>query len=517
MSFQYMKLIGALLAVSLALAWVYFRPGSQSREAAGETKLVFAMGTDVNTLDPHDTGDSPSAIANHHIYDGLVAFNERMEIEPQLARRWDVSEDGYTWTFYLRRGVRFHDGTPFDARAVKVNLDRLTGEESRLARKSLIAPYLKFVEVVDDDIVRLHLRRPFAALLTHLAHGGGAMISPAALERYGRGVSRNPVGTGPFRLREWIPGDRLVLERNRDYWGPPPAVDVLVLKPVPDAPSRVIMLETGEADVSYPIPATDVPWLRRRKDIDLLVTPSQRMIYIGINTKRPPLSDVRVRRSLNYAVDKEAIVDRVLLGMGTVADSPMPPGTWGHAATGAYRYDPIKARRLLDEAGVPPGTSIKLWTPQGRYLGDWQTAEAVAGYLEKAGLRVDLRIWEWGSYLAALSDKEKAGWDLFLLGWISATGDADWFLRPLFSTGSISNEALYENPRVDELLSLGTFTFDPGERRRIYGRAQQLIFEDAPWIFLHVVDQTVGLRKGVTGVRVFENEMISLREARRTR
>ncbi|MDR7428425.1 MAG: glutathione ABC transporter substrate-binding protein [Armatimonadota bacterium] len=482
-------------------------------------QLVYVLGAEPVTLDPPNQTDNPSETVVRHVYDNLVTFDERLQIIPALAERWEVSSDHLTWTFYLRRGVRFHDGSEFNAQAVKVNLDRVTTPAKPTRRTSLYQPFIKSAEVVDPYTIRIVTPKPFGALLAHLAHGAGGIVSPVALRRYGDKIGLNPVGTGPFRFVEWIPGDRIVLARNERFWGPKPAAERLVFRFVREDASRVVMLESGEADVAVNVPALEVDRLTKNRRLVLIRRPSNRIIYIGFNVTVRPFNDVRVRKALNHAVDKSAIVNTILRGFGKVADSPLAPGNWGYAKAGAYPYDVGKARALLREAGVAEGTTVRLWSPEGRYFMDRAAAEAVQGYLSAVGLRVEFRRWEWGAYLRTLDrGPREGGYELFLLGWAPSTGDADWGLRPLFMCTMLppagNNNTGYCNPKVDDLLQQGMSTADPAARAAVYRQVQQVIFDDAPWIFLHTMYQLVGIKRGLAGIQVLPIEIILVREAK---
>jgi ABC-type transport system substrate-binding protein len=489
------------------------KPQGPAAEAPKVKRLVFGLGSEPVKLDPQDATDNPSYMATEHIYEKLVDFDEKMDIQPKLAESWEVKDNGLTWVFHLRKGIKFQDGTPFNAEAVKINFERVLNPDNKLARYGLYAPYIDRVEAPDESTVVFRMKQPFGALLAHLAHSAGGIISPAALQKYGKDIARNPVGTGPFKFKEWVPGDHITLVRNDDYWGPKPKLDELVFRPIPEGSSRVMALETGEVDVAYPLPVSEVQRLKGKSDLDVVVTPTLRVIYIGIKVTEKPFDNVKVRQALNYAVDKKAIVDTVLMGFGEVANSPLAPMTWGYSPTYTYEYNPEKAKQLLKEAGVKPGTKVKLWTPEGRYLMDRQTAEVVQNNLQAVGFDVEFQKWEWASYLKELDKKAQSPYQLFLLGWAPSTGDADWGLRPLFGTDMANNNTLYSNPKLDQMMAAAAAESDRAKRKAMYADIQKLIMDEAPWIFLHVMYQTVGIRKGVTNVLVSPLEMIMFHNA----
>jgi len=472
--------------------------------------FIFVQGVDPETLDPHLYASTIAANVFLHVLEGLVAQSPKLELEPLLATSWEVSEDGLTWTFYLRQGVQFHDGTPFNAQAVKDNFDAVAFAVPPVRRTAMFAAFMEEVRVVDEYTVQIITREPFGPMLEYMAHPAATIISPTARKNLGKDVATNPVGTGPFKFREWIPGDRVVLERFEGYWGEAPQIDTLIFKPVKEAASRIMMLEAGEAHLITGVTPHDVARLDADPAITVSVIPTTRVMYIGMNNQIWPFNDVRVRQAINYAVDKEAIIQHVLLGFGRVLDSHLPHLMWGHRPVGPFEYNPERARELLREAGVPEGTPIELWTPHGRYVMDKEMAEAVAGYLEKVGFDVEIRVWEWAAYLAALRRPlEKSETQMFLLGWAAGTVEPDWQTRPLLHTDKWPprgwNAAFFSHPRVDELIMKGMGAVDPEERKAIYGELQELLFWEAPWLFMHTMYHIVATRD-VEGVWIFPHE-----------
>jgi ABC-type transport system substrate-binding protein len=482
--------------------------------------ITYVQGADAITLDPQDTIDTPSDDVCRHIYDGLVTFDEKLNIQPSLAQSWETSADGKTWTFHLRKDVKFHDGTPFNAKAVKASFDRVLQEKDpflgRVLRRRGLFIAISEVKVVDDYTVQLITKDPFGPMLPSLAHSAGGIVSYDATQKSGKDFGTQPVGTGPFKFVEWVRGERIVLQKNPDYWGAAPKIDRIIFLAVNEDATRVAMLERGEGDVVVNIPATEVARLKGNPAITMRVEDSVREVFIGMNTQRKPFTDKLVRQALNYAVDKKAICDRMLMGLATPMDSPMGPA-WGHVSVGTYEYNPDKAKALLAQAGYPNGFETTLWTPQGRYLMDRQVAEAVVGYLDKVGVKVKMQVLEWATYMNALTvPASQANWDLFLLGWAPSTGDADWALRPNFATSMWppdDNDALYSNPTVDTLLMKGMTSTDQNVRLDAYKQVQQLVFDDAPWIFLHVQKVIAGVRNRIAGVIVLPTELVLVRDA----
>lgn len=480
--------------------------------AEGPKDLVVALGSEPISLDPQDASDGISLHATELIYDKLVTFDKDMKIVPELAKEWSMSEDGKSWTFTLQEGAKFQDGEPVNAEAVKASFDRILDKNNKLKRRSLFADFIESVSVESEYKVSFQLKFQYAPLLATLAHPNGGIHSPKNTAEKGKGVGKSPVGSGPYQFKEWISGEKLVLEANPNYWGEKPKVKSITFKPVVENAARSLMLETGEADVILPIPATDIERLKSNDQVKVELYPSNRNLYMGMNTQKAPFDNVKVRQALNYAVDKETIVNKIMMGNAKPAEAAISGLTWGYSPVGTYPYDPEKAKQLLAEAGVKPGTTIKLWTPEGRYLMDRQLSEFVQANLQAVGFNVEFRKWEWGAYQEAIDDPN-SGYDLFLLSWAVPTNDADWGLRPNFSTEGSNNRTLFSNAELDALIDQGMKTTNEEERKQIYAKALQIIKDEAPWIFLVEMKQPIGVRKNVEGVYGSNTERLILRDA----
>lgn len=498
-------LVLALLGAAPALAQ---KPGGS---------LVIAQGVDAVTLDSHLVVDSPTFTVTSHIFENLFEYTPEGKIVPQLAESHAVSGDGLSWTLRLKKGVRFHDGTPLTAEAVEFNLERVLNPETKSTYRFLISRLTK-IEAVDAATLRLTTDKPFAPMLAHLTHGAIAIQSPAAIKKHGKEYINFPTGTGPFRFKEWVRGDRLVLVRNGDYWGRKPFVNELVFKPVPEGGSRVALIETGAAHVIVRVPPRDAPRLQALKDVEVVNTPSVRTIYIAFNMLKPPFTDLRVRQALNHAVNKRAIVQHILAGVGRPSDAPISPGIFGYRAVMTYDYDPTKARRLLAEAGHPSGFKTELYCPTGRYLNDIQVCEAVQAQLREVGVEAAIKTMEWAAYLdITKKGPRESVVPMYMLGWGTVTGDADYGLYALFHSsqwtpaGQARN--FYKNPRVDELLDRGRTVATPALREAAYREAMELIMKDAPWLFLHAESQLSAVRKNVRGVVIHPIERVMAERA----
>src|SRR5499433_4453877 len=297
-------LLTCLVVTVVGVAVLSMSTPPAAQQAVRGGTLTFATGADPDSLDPQNTQSNPGEQVNRMMHENLVRFSAKMQLEPALAESWVASKDGLTWTFKLRKGVKFHDGTPFDAKAVKYFFDRVLGDEKPF-KASLYTPVVQSAEVIDPSTVRVTLKQPFAAFLFRLAHSAGGIPSPAAHQKWGKDFALHPSGPGPFKFVEWVKGDRVVVERNDGYWGGRPLLDRVVVKTVKEDASRVLMLQSGDADLILNIPPEDIPRLRKDARFSVESIATARALYVTINVKKKPFDDVRVRQALNYAVNRE--------------------------------------------------------------------------------------------------------------------------------------------------------------------------------------------------------------------
>lgn len=470
--------------------------------AAMAKTLTIVQGTDIESLNVHRVTSSPSYAVLDHIFDTLFEISVDGEIVPALAESFTVGEDGRTYIITLREGVVFSDGTPFNAEAVKVNLEWIQNPESQAQYANLIGP-INEITVLDEYTIQLRSEQPFGPILTHLTHSGLGMISPAVIEKGLDYIAANPVGTGPFVLGEWRQGEQVTLVKNDNYWGERGNLEEIVFRFVVDDGARLVELEAGTADIALRVPASEADRIAMNPAIEVDHTSSLRTIFIYFNTAKEPFDDVRVRQAFNYAVNNDAIVHALLLGAGLPADSPMPPPVFGHSPQTPYTENLDLARQLLEEANFDFNQTITLHHPTGRYAQDALIADAVRSSLARLGIDVELRTMEWTTYIDfILRPLEQNEVQMAFLGWGVATMDADYALYELFHSGSWPpgfNLGFYHNEQVDELLEAGRNTADVEARLAAYAEAQELIWADAPWIFLHSEGMLTGIRNNVKG------------------
>lgn len=459
--------------------------------------LTVAQGSDIVTLDPQGQNDQPSARVRSQIYDTLVIQTEELELEPGLAESWE-QVDEVTWRFHIREGVEFHNGDPLTANDVAFTLER--HQDPELASPSaFLVGFVDSVEVVDDMTVEITTDGPFAPILAHLAHASTSILNERSVteagEDYGTEVA---VGTGPFRFVSWETASQVVLERNEDYWGGEVLPERVVFRPIVDGTVRAIELEAGGVDIAYTLEPRDALRLEDHPSVVMAPIETLSTNYIGFNAEKEPFDDARVRQAINYAVDVETIVDVIYEGFGFPAASPISSQVFGaNLDLEGYGYDPERARELLAEAGHGDGFSTSIWTNDNPLR--IQIAEIVQAQLGEVGIQAEVEVLEWSTYL---SDTAAGAHDMFILGWVTVTADADYGLYALFHSdnfGDAGNRTFWSNERVDELLDLGRQEADPEQRAEYYHEAQEIIAEEAPWIFLNTSIENNATRDDITG------------------
>ncbi len=483
-------------------------------------KSVFriAVGIDPDTLDPVATTTTTVGNMIDYVVETLVRIDKEGNLQPMLAESWEVSDDGLTVTFHLRKGVKFHDGTPFNAEAVKFNIDRMLDPDVRVPIRAPYTP-IESVEVVDEYTVKLNLKEPSAPLVNAFSWTTAGIISPASIDKYGNSYKSvvHPVGTGPYVFKERVKGEHITVEKFADYWGEKPYYDVVEFRIVPEAATRESLLLAGQVDLIILPPASDIPALQQNPDVEVLLAPSDRTIFIAINNLDPVLKDKRVRQALNYAVDKKAIIEKVLFGAADPMDAPMASSLFGYCKVGEYPYDPDKAKALLKEAGHEK-LELNFIAPTGRYVQDFQAAQAISGYLEEVGVHAPVSTMDWPSYVATIvAPPEENKTQLHYLGWAPAYLDAAQQMLQFLSTYAPPNgleTSFYKNEKVDELILKAAKEIDPEKRKQLYCEASKIVWDDAPWIFLWVQRFPIVYSAKVTGVSYLPNEKFDALYAR---
>lgn len=457
--------------------------------------LVVAQGAEAKSLDPHGTNDQPSSRIMVQIYDRLVEQDDNMNIQPSLAERVEQRTPTET-VFYLRKGVKFHNGEELKASDVKFTFDRM--KHSSMVKHIIGA--IKEVNVEDDYTVVIVTDAPFGPLLSHLSHTAASILNEKAVKEAGPNYAQSPVGTGAFIFDKWIIGESIVLKGNKDYFKGAPELETVVFKPIPEDSSRFIGLETGEIDISYDLNPMDKGNLVNKKGLVLMEEPSLSTAYIGLNTKKELFSDKRVRQAIAYALDTKGIIDAVWKGAAKEADAPIGPLVFGYSPGKKYERNIAKAKELLKEAGYDDGISFTIWVNDNPIRRD--IAVIAQDQLREAGINIKVEVLEWGAYLDKTAKGES---EAFILGWVSVTGDADYGLYPLFHTnsfGGAGNRAFYSNPDVDNLLDAGRTEINPEKRKEIYKEAIGIIQGDLPIITLAYTNHNAGLNERVKNFKL---------------
>lgn len=494
-------------------------------QAAPGRTLTYGQSGGVTALDPAQ-GSFATYPAGYEVgyclYDRLVDFDADLKFVPQLAERWEIAPDLKSVRFHLRRGVKFHDGSPFNAQAVKFNVERMIDRTRTPTNRPLWDP-IAGADVVDEFTVVVRSKDAFSQILNSFAHGSGSQVSPAAVEKQGeKGIAQQPVGAGPYRLESFTPGQEVVLRAFDGYWGGKPATDRIVFKYILEAATRVAALRTGSVDVIDSVPVQLIAGLKREPNIEVMTRPGLRPMGLVINTFRPPYDDVRVRKALNHAVPVKTIAERVFFGFAKQSDSPLAFDTQGHAAVGTYEYSVDKAKALLREAGFTAGADGKLTkggqplkmtllASEGLFPGDVSIAEICARSFQQVGIDVTISKIERGSYWDALrAERAQLNFDLAVFGFNPSNASGLYHLESLFKSNPddaarvhVWNIGRYRNPKVDELLARANTEPTLDKQNAAMAEVQKIVWDEAPYVWLHVNENATAFRKGLKGIELW--------------
>ncbi len=474
--------------------------------AEDKTTLVVGVSSDIHTLDPGVSSDNYDWRQIYPCYDRLVKYKVvngegSTEVEPQAAESWTVSDDGKVWTFTIRQGITFNDGTPLDAEAVKFAFNRtLTIGKGPADNIGAI----ESMTVIDPYTLEIKLKNAYGPFLQTLATDGASIVNPSVMQHEKDGdlaqawLAENTDGSGPFTLTEWTRGQRAVLEAKPDYWGGAPKIDTAIVRFMSESADRRMALERGDIDIAENILVDQIPALEKNPDIVVKRFPSQLVEYVYINCQKPALSDKRVRQALNYAIDYQGIIDYVLQGNGVQMRGPIPKGMWGHKEDlFQYSLNVEKAKELLKEAGAE-GLSLTLIYSDRRAAWE-QIATVMQSNFRDIGVELNLELMA----NPTLRDRvDKGDFELCLGAWSPDFADPYMFMNFWFESdkwGLPGNRSFYKNEEVDTLVKKAAVLSDQAERVKLYNEAQEIIMEDAPYIFLYQVQTIVPMRKNVTG------------------
>ena len=489
-------------------------------QSESDNTLIFGRGGDSITLDPANIEDGESAKVCDMIYDTLVQYRENTTaLEPALAESWTRSADGLTWTFHLRQGVQFHDGTPFSADAVVFSLTR-----PLMLFRDFHEQFISQIVALDPFTVQIQLKTPYAPFISTLAGTSFSIVSPVAIQTLGE----NPIGTGPFKFVQWDKNDKIVLSANDTHWAGKPALDRLIFRSIPDNAVRRTELQAGNIHVmEFPNP-DEIPLIQGDPQLEILMQPSLNTGYLAMNMERPPFDNLKVRLAINHAINKAEIVERLYQGLGIPAKNPIPPTLWSYDdSIEAHAYDPELARQLLAEAGYPDGFETTLWAlPVPRpYIPDGMAlAVALQSDLQNVGINANIVTYDWATYLEKTANGEH---DIAMLGWIADVADPDNFFYTLLSIPSAEkpayNISFYRNEALQKILDRarmstdqdiqafealdidkggGSAITDREVRIRLYQQAQAIFHTDAPWVPLAHAQRILVVSRDVKNLKL---------------
>lgn len=502
----------ALAAVALSACATTSNGGSNGGSSKGTSSgksLIVAIGTDIDTLDPAAQVTTAVMQQEMMMVESLTKLGANGQAQPLLATKWTVSPDGLSYTFTLRSGVKFSDGTPFNAAAVKWSLDRINSPKTFKADVNVYS-VIKDVRATGDLSVVIDLKNAFPALPAALALPIAGITSPTAGTKAPNTIEqiKKPVGTGPYMFSSEVQGDHLTMVVNPGYWGPKPAYATQTYQVVPDASSRLALLKSGGAQVIADPPASELQSLQSSSSSKVLLFDSPYVIDMQFNTQDPKVSAMRqaeVRQALSYAVDRATIIKSVLYGAGNELNGPLPSFIAGSCDTGNYGYDPAKAKQMLAAAGVK-NLSVQMMSSNARYLNDYKVAQAVAGYLRAVGVNVTLAPpTDFATYLSELfvAPAKSTNRSLDLIGWGALYPDASQALYQ-FQSADLPpggyDGSNYSSPAFDALMTKANATVDDTQRNGLYCQAQKLLISDAPVMFLYGLKNVVVTSSGVSGV-----------------
>lgn len=485
------------------------RGGDDADGAPARRTLIDSRDTDdPRSLDPAHSTDVPTGRAVAYVFDGLVRFTPDARVEPALAERWDVSPNGLVYTFHLRRGVTFHDGRPFTAGNVVRSFERVLADGDRpwplepirgaTAFKAGTARTITGLSAPDDSTVVITLTEPLAFFIKLLAMPVASIVPDSLPENFGE----QPVGTGPWRFVEWRHDDYIRFARNDAYFGGPPKADSLMARIIPEASTSVAEFESGTVDVLF-VPEGETDRWRddARRSAMLQSAAGLRFLYVGMNTRRPLLSDVRIRQAINHAVDVPTILEEMMGGRGRRAAGVVPPSLEGADTTRpGYAFDVVKAKELLAAAGHPNGIELELWHSQDATIS--RLAQTIQNYLAVAGIRAKLVQRD----APSVREAARAGQvDLVLKDWWADYPDAENFLYPLLHTtnaGAGGNVSFYSNARFDQLVMRARRELRDSVRIALYRQADSLAFTEAPVLYLFFTADLFAVQPWVQGFQV---------------
>ncbi len=465
--------------------------GDQPSDVAQE--FIIALETDIVQFDPIKIGDATTSSVAYQVYEHLLRRNSDGTLGPGLAESYETDETGQVWTFHLRQGVKFHDGSDFNADVVKWHFERAKSDDSNFKNQFGL---IETIETPDEYTVVFTLSGPSAAFADYaIMTNGGYIPSKKAFDEKGDQFAAEPVGTGPFKWGSWVQGQRVELVRNDDWWGEGPKLDKVIYRIIPEANTQVIELETGGVHLITRGSQDDLERLQEDGDFEVKVSAAYRNRFYSLNTARAPMDDILIRRAFNLALDMPTIVNAIASPLTVPTDSLVPMASWAYAGEGvltALGYDPDMAEELIQEAGYVKNAdgkyekdgqplAVTVHSPDGRYFMDKEISEAAKHELEKIGFTVEIKVMEWGAFL----DEVRAGdFQVAFLGWNQSSPEPSLFTSALAMTGCRDKDGSFSNAALDAVRVEAMVTPDIEDRKPLYAQAQQIVNDNAWYVWI---------------------------------
>lgn len=506
-------LVSVLIALSICVGSTCW-----ASEAKQGGKIVYGASSEPATLDAPVAFDTQAMRFGSLIAENLTRTNSDGSVGPGLAERWEVSSDGLGVMFYLRENVKFHDGTPFNADAVLFNFERQMDKNHPYYQYGdwvwydwMFSPIIKNVSKADDYTVKMELKKPFSPLLAHLSISAfGSIFSPAAIKAGKDKFGLNPVGTGPYIFKEWVRGDHITLVANKNYWQGRPHIDEITVRFIPDNSVRGAALEKGEVDIITDFGVETYKLLNKNANVNIILGPALNLSYLAMNMETKYFGDIRVRRAVAHAINKEELVQALYGPLGELCNTPIPRALgWAHNSNvKPHKYDPQLSKKLLAEAGYPNGfeTEILIYSePRGYNPAGKELAEVIQSYLLPVNIKAKIKAVPYSEQ--KVITKSGKGYEIVCLGWYGDDLDPDGFINSFLNSAgskppSVNNFAHYESQEMDSLLEKGQNLVDIEARKRVYHKAQELSNNDFPIIWINSIKQPYATNKRLKGVEV---------------
>lgn len=482
------NIAAAILAIGAA-----FSPVAEAQTPPGV--LVVGQIAEPKSLDPQAVTAVNDFRILVNIFEGLVQYKDgTLEVEPALAQSWMVSDDGTEYTFKLREGVKFHDGSDFNAEAVKFNFDRMLNEDHEYHDTgpfplSFFFSAVETTEAIDESTVKFTLNAPYAPFLSNLAYPTGLIMSPQSVKDHGKEVGRNPSGTGPFKFAQWKANQLVAVERNAEYWGENAGLDAVVFRPITDANTRTAEMLSGGIDMMVEVPPNALSEFEG-DGFTITEQAGPHLWFLILNAKEGPFANKKIRQAANYAINKEGIVNNVLEGTAEVAAGPTPPAfAWAYNdSLSPYPYNPEKAKALIAESGVED-LALTFYVTEGGsgMLDPVPMGTAIQADLNAVGFDVKIETYEWNTFLGEVNPGLEGKADMAEMAWMTNDPDTLPFLAlrtEAWPDKGGFNSGYYSNDKVDELLNAARESTDQAERAKLYKEMQEIVYEDAPWVFV---------------------------------